>query len=86
MDRGFSGNEHSLLDNIRSVSDETWDAVPQGGRRSAREIARHVGLFKYMYANHGFRGGDMGYLPSDFGYNLSHCWERTFYVCVYWWL
>lgn len=61
MDRAFAGNEHSLLDNIRSVHDESWDALPQGAKRSARQIAPHVGLFKYIYANHAFGGGDMGY-------------------------
>ena len=67
MDRAFAGNEHSLVDNIRSVHDESWDALPEGANRSAREIARHVGLFKYMYANHAFRGADMDYSdpPAD---------------------
>ena len=61
MDRAFGGNEHSLLDNIRSVRDESWEALPQGAKRSAREITRHVGLFKYIYANHAFDGADMDY-------------------------
>ena len=49
----------TLLDNIRSVRDESWEALPQGAKRSAPEITRHVGLFKYIYANHAFRGADM---------------------------
>ena len=59
MDRAFGGNEHSLLDNIRSVRDESWEALPRGAKRSAREITRHVGPFKYIYANHAFDGADM---------------------------
>jgi hypothetical protein len=61
MDRAFGGNEHSLLDNIRPVRDELWEALPQGAKRSTREITRHVGLFKYIYANHAFDGADMDY-------------------------
>ena len=61
MDRAFAGGEHALLDNLRTVHPDSWDTVPSGGRRSIREITLHVGLFKYMYANHGFRAGDMDY-------------------------
>ena len=61
MERAFSGNEHALLDNLASVELGSWDRVPDGGSRSVREITYHVGLFKYMYANHGFRAGDLDY-------------------------
>ena len=61
LDRAFSGNEHALLDNIATVRGESWTNVPEGGARSIREITLHVGLFKYMYANHGFRAGDLNY-------------------------
>ncbi len=61
MDRAFAGNEHSLLDNIGTVTAESWDALPPNARRSVREITHHVGMFKYMYTNHAFRAGDMDY-------------------------
>ena len=61
MNHAFEGGEHSLLDNLASVLDESWDLLPQGARRSIREIVKHVGLFKYMYANHAFRGATLGY-------------------------
>jgi hypothetical protein len=61
MDRAFAGNEYALLDNITTVREGSWDALPRGGKRSIREITRHVGLFKYMYANHGFRDAIMDY-------------------------
>ena len=61
MERAFSGNEHALLDNLDTVEAESWTEVPEGGKRSIREITLHVGLFKYMYANHGFMGGDLDY-------------------------
>ena len=61
MDRAFSGNEHALLDNLATVESKCWTRVPDGGQRSIQEITRHVGLFKYMYGNHGFRGGDLDY-------------------------
>ena len=61
MDRAFEGNEHSLLDNLGTVTRDSWEALPAKASRSVREITRHVGLFKFMYANHGFRGADMDY-------------------------
>ena len=61
MDRAFSGNEHALLDNLATVEPGSWMRLPPGGTRSIREIVLHVGLFKYMYGNHGFRAGDLDY-------------------------
>ena len=61
MDRAFSGNEHALLDNLATVEADSWAKVPDGGKRSIQEITLHVGLFKFMYGNHGFRGGDLDY-------------------------
>ena len=59
MDRAFSGFEHSLLNNLATVEADSWSKVPEGGERSVQEIIRHVGMFKFMYANHAFRdGGD----------------------------
>ena len=30
MDRAFSESEHSLLENLASVRDESWDVAPDG--------------------------------------------------------
>lgn len=61
MDRAFATSEHSLLKNLATVREESWTAVPPGGERSIREITRHVGLFKYIYANHAFKRADLDY-------------------------
>ncbi len=57
----FEGSTHSLLDNLATVTEKEWDVLPQGARLSIRKIVWHVGLFKYMYANHGFRDASMAY-------------------------
>ena len=61
LNRSFSDSEHSLLKNLASVTEEEWDALPQGAVRSIRTMVLHVGLFKYIYANHAFRGATMAY-------------------------
>lgn len=61
MDRAFAESEHSLLKNLVSVRDESWERVPEGGKRSIKNIVAHVGMFKFMYANHGFDTGDLDY-------------------------
>ena len=57
----FEGSAHALLDNLATVTEEEWNALPKGGRRSIRTMTLHVGLFKYIYANHGFRDASMAY-------------------------
>ncbi len=61
MKVGFDGSEHSLLANLATVRDESWDALPENAHRSIRNITHHVGLFKFIYANHAFRGADFDY-------------------------
>ena len=61
MDRAFAESEHSLLKNLASVRDESWSQIPEGGKRSIQNIVAHVGMFKFMYANHGFDTGDLDY-------------------------
>ena len=61
MDCAFEESEHSLLTNLESVSEESWEALPAGGRRPIRQLVHHVGMFKFMYANHGFGGADFDY-------------------------
>lgn len=61
MANGFDQGEFSLLANLRSVDDASWDALPEGGHRSIRALTAHVGMFKFMYANHAFRDGSFDY-------------------------
>ena len=61
MDCAFDDSEHSLLTNLAPVSEESWDALTSGARRTIRQLVQHVGLFKFMFANHGFRGADLDY-------------------------
>ncbi len=61
MDLAFEGSQHSLLKNLRSVAPENWMRTAPGGSRSVRNLVAHVGMFKFMYANHGFRDGGMDY-------------------------
>jgi uncharacterized damage-inducible protein DinB len=71
MDEAFdaSQQEHSLLGNLRSVTDAEWLAAPPGGVRSIFEVVQHVGECKYVYDNHAFGDGSMrwdkpGTIPS----------------------
>jgi hypothetical protein len=61
MDLAFDaeGHEHSLLANIRSLSEEDWRWVPGGAGRSAFDVVLHVGECKYVYENHAFGDGSM---------------------------
>ena len=61
MELAFDGSQHSLLENVRSVAPDCWDRRPPGGNRSVRDLVAHVGMFKFMYANRGFRDGSMDY-------------------------
>lgn len=62
MDSAFDGDvEHSFLTNLRSVSEEEWTWVPPKGRRSIGQIVHHVGACKYMYDDHAFAGGRLGW-------------------------
>jgi len=55
LDQAFKGDEwHSLVANLRSVEPAQWSWVPDGGRRSIRDVVRHVGGTKYMYQDYAF--------------------------------
>jgi hypothetical protein len=55
MEQAFDGNdEHSLMANMRSVTEADWDWTPPDGSRSIRDIVGHVAGCKYMYENHAF--------------------------------
>jgi uncharacterized damage-inducible protein DinB len=62
LNRSFDDSEHSLLKNVAAVTEQEWDVLPEGGRRSIRTMVLHVGLFKFIYANHGFRDASMAYV------------------------
>ena len=71
MDEAFDAeeHEHSLLGNLRTVTDAEWLAVPAGGARSIFEMVQHVGECKYVYDNHAFGDRSMrwdvpGTIPS----------------------
>lgn len=61
LDRAFESGEQSLLNNLASVTEAEWEALPDGAERSIRDIVHHIGMFKYMYANHAFHDGTMDY-------------------------
>lgn len=61
LNLSFEGSAHSLLNNLATVAEKEWDVLPQGARRSIQQMVWHVGLFKYIYANHGFRDASMDY-------------------------
>src|SRR3712207_1076488 len=47
----------SLLGNLATVDDTTWNAAPPGGSRTIASIALHVGSCKVMYAEYAFGAG-----------------------------
>jgi uncharacterized damage-inducible protein DinB len=51
----------ALLQNLASVPDDTWRALPQGAARSIESIVLHVGTCKVMYADYAFRDGTLAW-------------------------
>jgi uncharacterized damage-inducible protein DinB len=55
FDAGFDGPDwHSLLGNLRAVTEDDWRWVPAGGARSIRDIVLHAGGAKHMYFSNAF--------------------------------
>ena len=54
-----TGADHSLLGNLRSVPEELWTVVPEGGERSVLDLVVHVGACKLMYDEYAFGAGEM---------------------------
>jgi hypothetical protein len=55
LDEAFEGTDwHSLIGNLRPVTNEDWLWIPPGGSRSIRDIIQHVGGSKFMYHDHAF--------------------------------
>ena len=56
----FEGDpDHSLLANLRNISDEEWTALLPGAGRSIADILEHVGWAKWMYEDYAFGPGTM---------------------------
>jgi hypothetical protein len=55
IEDAFEGDPtHSLLANLRHVSDDLLTALPPGGGRSIADILEHVGWCKWMYEDYAF--------------------------------
>jgi hypothetical protein len=62
MDLTFDGQGwDSLVGNLRTVQPDGWKWVPPRGARTIRDIVRHIGGCKYMYENHVFGDGCLGW-------------------------
>lgn len=60
MDLSFADDghtEHSLIRNLRSVTDDQWLVVPAGGKRSIRQVVGHLGACKWVYSSFAFGQG-----------------------------
>lgn len=57
-DSAFDGQHwHALMRNLGSLQQDDWDWTPSEGERSIREIVRHIGKAKLMFANQLFGDG-----------------------------
>ncbi len=61
MGNGFGEGQFSLLACLATVEQASWTRSPAGGHRSIRDLVQHVGMFKFMYANHAFRDAAFDY-------------------------
>src|SRR4030095_394561 len=60
IEEAFEGDSsHSLLANIRNLSEEDWAALPSGAGRSIADILEHVGWSKWMYEDYAFGPASM---------------------------
>ena len=60
IEAAFEGDpDHSLLANLRNLSDKDWESVPPGAGRSIADILEHVGWSKWMYEDYAFGAGTM---------------------------
>ena len=50
MESAFAGPDwHSVLRNLGSCTADDWDWTPPGGRRTIRDIVRHIAVCKLMW-------------------------------------
>lgn len=55
----------ALLQNLASVQEAAWRALPVGASRSIESIALHVGTCKVMYADYAFRDGRLKWSDTE---------------------
>lgn len=71
IEDAFEGDpSHSILANLRDLSEEDWTALPPGGGRSIADILEHVGWSKWMYEDYAFgsaslRGDQPPLIPTE---------------------
>ncbi len=76
LDEAFEGIEqpwHSVLGNLRSVTEEGWLWTPPNGARTIRLLTAHIGAAMHLYDNHAFGGGTIGWNEpaGDLGYGME---------------
>lgn len=55
MESAFAGEDwHSVLRNLGSCAPDDWDWTPPGGRRTIRDIVKHIGGCKLRWQNQRF--------------------------------
>ena len=65
MESAFAGEYwHSVLLNLGSCTADDWDWTPPGGRRTIRDIVKHIGVCKLRWHNQLF--GDRSLTWEDF--------------------
>lgn len=55
----------ALLQNLASVPEAAWRALPAGASRSIESIVLHVGTCKVMYADYAFRAGTLQWSDTE---------------------
>jgi hypothetical protein len=64
LDEAFEGIEqpwHSVLGNLKSVTEEDWLWTPPGGARTIRLLTAHMGAATLLYDSHAFGDGTIGW-------------------------
>ncbi len=62
LDDAFAAERwHSVLGNLAFVTPDDWEWVPPRGERSIRDIVRHIGGSKFMFADHSFGDGRLAW-------------------------
>src|ERR1700752_2617659 len=78
IEDAFEGDPaHSLLVNLRDLSDADWTALPPSGGRSIADIVEHVAWCKWMYEDYAFgpafrRGDQPPLVPADGARSRPH--------------
>ncbi len=55
----------ALLQNVASVQEDVWRALPPGASRSIESIALHIGACKVMYADDAFRSARLDWSDTE---------------------